>query len=96
VQAEGGQAVGEQPAGDGDGDQDGDDDAASIGREEAPVQHVGDADPRGRDEEQRGQRQEIDEAVEGLAAGLAQQAEAAAQIAGEDDAEHRQHDLENG
>ena len=90
MQAEGGQAVGEQPAGAEHRDSGGDDDAAAIAGEEAPVQHIGDADARGRDEEQRRQREEVDEAVERFAAGLAEQAEAAAEIAGEDDAEHRQ------
>jgi hypothetical protein len=93
VQAEGGQPVGEQEATDEDGDRRGGQGAAAIGGKERQVEDVRERHARHGDEEQRRQGDEIDEAVERLAAGVAEEAETAAEIAGEDDAEYRQDDI---
>ena len=69
--------------------------AAAIGEEKRPVEDVAQRHPRHGDEEQRRQRDIVDEGVQRLAAGRAQHAEAAAEITCEDDAEDRQDDIED-
>src|SRR3546814_6119487 len=55
-----------------DGDHEGGRRAAAIGAEEGEIEHFRQRHPGHRDEEQRRQRDEVDEAVEGLAALLAE------------------------
>ena len=64
--------------------------AAAIGEEKRPVEDIAQRHPCHGDEEQRRQRDIIDEGVQRLAAGRAQHAKAAAEITCEDDAEDRQ------